>query len=490
MALAGSGLGRIVNFLGQVLLARWLGPSALGLYALGWGAFRLLSLPATLGLHNGVQRFGSICRARGGGGGRRLLRLSLRLALASSSALAVLFLVASPWLADSVYGRPELLPILLFFALALPAAVLLRVSAAATRVAQDLRASVLLEDFGQPFLFALLVAVALSLGGGVGGAALAAALSFVLMALPARAWAFRWFPRAPADELSPTPPVIDLAGLLRYSLPTALAGTVGVTMTWLDRLLVGYYLPTESVGWYQVAAQASGSFAVVLGAFNAIFTPMIAGLLERGEENRLQELFRVATKWGVLAVLPGAALCLLFPGAAVAAVFGEDYLPATVPLFILVLGQLVNAASGAVGYLLMMSGRSSLWLALSLVALGADCVLNVLLIPRYGLRGAALATALSVAVLFLSGLIAVRRSLRLWPYDQRFFGVAATAALVFAGSAGLRLITGLAPAATVALAVAVASVLTLAGWRLFCFDAHDRLLLAKLRQPLARLWSR
>jgi len=473
-----------------VLLARWLGPSALGLYALGWGAFRLLGLPATLGLHIGIQRFGSICRARGGAGGRRLLRTSLRLTLVVSSALAALFLLASRWLAESVFDNPDLLPILIVFGLALPAAALLRVSAAATRVSQDLRASVLLEDFGQPFLFAVLVATMLSLGGGVVGAALAAAVSFVVMALPARAWAYRWFPQAPRDEAAATAPTVALGGLLRYSLPTALAGTVGVTMTWLDRLLVGYYLPTESVGWYQVAAQASGSFAVVLGAFSAIFVPMIAGLLERGEQDRLQELFRVATKWGALAVLPGAALCLVFPGESIATIFGEEFVPAAVPLLILVLGQLVNVATGAVGYLLMMSGRPYLWLGLSAAALAADCALNVLLIPLYGLGGAAAATAVSVAMLFVGGLIAVRKRLGIWPYDRRFLGVGATYVAVFAGSAVLRTVEGLEPATTVVAAVTVAATLTLAGWRLLCFDAEDRLLLKRLRQPLVRLLTR
>jgi O-antigen/teichoic acid export membrane protein len=275
--------------------------------------------------------------------------------------------------------------------------------------------------------------------------------------------------------------VVDVRGLVRYSVPTALAGTVGVTMTWLDRLLVGYYLPTESVGWYQVAAQTSGAFAVVLGAFIAIFAPMIAGLLERQERDRLQELFRVATKWGVLAVLPGALLCLLFAEQSLIAIFGVDYLPARTPLVILVVGQLVTAATGAVGYVLMMGGEERPWLWLSLAALAGDAVLNVLLIPPFGLAGAAWATTISVGSLFLAGLWLVRRRLQLWPYDRRFVGVAVTAALVFAAGAMLRGVD-LSPLAAVALAAIVACLVTLAGWRAFCFEDADRLLFERLRR--------
>jgi len=482
LALVGSGLGRVVNFLGQVVLARWLGPSMLGLYALGWGAFRLLTLPATLGIHNGIQRFGSISRSRSGAGGAGLLRMALRLTLVVGSLAGLGLVVASRWLAAEVYADDRLLPILVVFGLALPAAALLRVSAAATRVSQDLRASVVLEDFGQPFLFALLAVILLWRGVGVLGAAVAAGLSFVLVAPPALVWARRWFPRVePGSEIAETP-LVDAAGLIRYSLPTAVAGTVGVTMTWLDRLLVGYYLPTEAVGWYQVAAQASGAFAVVLSAFTAIFAPMIAGLIERGETTRLEELFRIATKWGMLAVLPGGTLCLLFPAASLGAIFGPDYLPAALPLVILVLGQLVHAVTGTVGYLLMMSGHPKTWLALSLAALVADVGLNMVLIPRYGLGGAAAATTLSVGLLFVTGLILVRRRIAIWPYDRRLTGVAATAALVVAGSSLIHAVEGLSPGATVATVVAVSCLLTAVGWRLFCFRPEDAVLLGLVRR--------
>jgi O-antigen/teichoic acid export membrane protein len=479
LALLGSVLGRVVNFVGQVVVARWLGPAMLGLYALGWGAFRLLSLPATLGINNGLQRFGSISRSRAGFGGKELLRRALGLTLATSGLVGLGLVAASPWLSTRVYGEERLLPILVVFGLALPAAAVLRVAAAATRVSQDLRASVVLEDFGQPFLFAVLAALILNAGAGVLGVAAAAALSFALVAPFAFVWARRWFPRSDVSEPVGSP-WVSASVLVRYSVPTALAGTVGVTMTWLDRLLVGYYMPSEAVGWYQVAAQASGAFAVVLGAFSAIFGPMIAGLLERGERERLQELFRVATKWGVLAVLPGAALCLLFPGPAIVAIFGPDYLPAAVPLLILVVGQVLTAATGAVGYLLMMGGQQNLWLGLSLAALAADIVLNIVLIPEFGLAGAAAATTLAVGALYISGLVAVRRQLGLWPYDRRFLGVAATVVVALGGSAMLHLASGLGPLATVLAVVLAAAGLTLVGWRLFCFGDEDRLLFSTL----------
>ncbi len=116
-----------------MVLARWLGPAALGLYALGWGAFRLLTLPATLGINNGVQHFGSICRSRGGVGGGRLLRRVLRVTLVCGVATGVALFAVSPWLAARLSDDPRLLTVLRICAATVPAAATRRAGAAAGR---------------------------------------------------------------------------------------------------------------------------------------------------------------------------------------------------------------------------------------------------------------------------------------------------------------------------------------------------------------------
>ncbi len=459
-------------------LAFWV-PAGLGLYALGWGAFRLLTLPATLGLNNGVQRYGSIARRRGGIGGRALLRKAWWITGIASTLLAIGMLLSVERWAARLSDSPQLVPILVAFSFAVPAAAWLRVGAAATRVSQDLRASVAIEDFGRPFLFAVFAAVLLWAGWGAFGAGLAATLSFVVAGAVAVYWARRWFPQRPAGD----PADEDGVGtreLIAYSVPTAMAGTVTVAMTWLDRLLVGFYMNETAVGWYQVAAQASGLFAVVIGAFTAIFAPMIAGLLEGGDREQLQELYRTATKWAVLAVVPGAVLCLGFSDVAVDAVFGADFAPAALPLAILGLGQLASVATGAVGFLLMMGGRQNLWLALSLLAVAADVVLNMALIPRYGLPGASVATSISVALLFGAGLLAVRRSLKLWPWDRRFVAVAVVVLTAFAAALLFAQVNPLGSKATVLAVLLGTGLLTLAGWRALSFEEADDILVAKL----------
>ncbi|MEJ2212168.1 MAG: polysaccharide biosynthesis C-terminal domain-containing protein [Anaerolineae bacterium] len=176
-------------------------------------------------------------------------------------------------------------------------------------------------------------------------------------------------------------------------------------------------------------------FTIVIRAMNLSFTPMIADLYHRQEMGRLESLFRISTKWGLYLSMPVFLTICFAPQELLYVVFGAEYASGGLPLVILAIGQLINVGTGAVGMLLIMTGRQNRWLALSAVALLASIALHLLLIPRLGLSGAALSTSIAVSGLYVGGLYDVRRSLKLWPYDRRSLklllaAVPATAALL------------------------------------------------------------
>ncbi len=458
MALFGSGAGRLLNFAAQIALARWLGPARFGVYALGSTVFRIGTLLAPLGLHNGVLRFGSERLREGSDAVAATARRCVRLALASGVAAALLLAIAAPPLARLLSDDADLVPLLLALAVAVPAAAGLRVAAAATRISRRMQFSVVAEDVAQPAIFLVLVGVALTTGRDLTalGWAVAAAYGGALMV--ALAYLGRLFPsRRPAGAPS-------AAELLRFGWPTALAGAFGLLVLWLDRLFVGYYLDDSSVGLYQAASQASLALAVVLAAFNAIFTPMIGELVRAGERERLGDLYRANTRWGLLAALPLGAVFLVAPADALEALFGAAYRPAAPALVLLSLGQLVNLATGAVGFLLMMSGRERWWLGCAAIALAANVALNLTLIPRWGVAGAAAATALSVGGIFVAGLVLVRRGLALWPWDRRLAGTLATILIACGAAAGATRLAAPSASARSALALLAAGAATLVGW--------------------------
>lgn len=472
--------GRLLNFSSHILLARVLGPASLGLYALGWVIAQAAVMFVSLGLHNGVVYFGSKIGRENPGQLRPLFRSSLVLALGAATAAAVALWLFAPRLALSLAaGDPELTLVLRCFALGVPLMTGLKVAAAATRVSQRMSYSVLAEDLGQPVTHLLVLCAVLAGGAGLLGAVSATVASFgvgLALALGALSAMLRADASAQVSTYRP-------AALLRYSLPTALAGVLSASLLWLDRLLLGHFLGASEVGIYQAAAQTALFFQLILAGFNTMFAPMIAEYSAARRLERLEELYRVTTKWSLYLTLPILVTTALVPQAVMLTLFGAPYLEGASALRILTLGQFLNVATGSVGFLLIMTGRQTRWLVYSAWVLAANLVLNLLLIPRFGPTGAAAATAVSVGALFVLGLSGVRSTLGIWPYDARSWKIAAGTALSALAVLGVRELPIRSAPATLLAAAAASALAFFSVIALTARDAEDRAVMARLKRP-------
>ena len=153
---------------------------------------------------------------------------------------------------------------------------------------------------------------------------------------------------------------------------------------------------------------------------------------------------------------------------------------------VLSVAQLVNAGTGSVGNILIMSGHQQFWFLNSLSMAVVNVALNWILIPRLGIQGAAIATAISIAGLFVLGLIEARLLLRVFPYDRRYLkGVAAgVVAASFAALVRFTLLRHTSP--TVSLFVSMAVILGAFVFVLIALglDREDRMVWKALRRRL------
>lgn len=439
ISLFGVGLGRGLDFIKQIAMARLLGPDAFGLYAIGWNILRIIGILAPLGLHNGVVHFGTPFWRKDNPALRNILSRSVILSFAIGWGVTAVLLILAPWLTTDVFKEPEFLPLFRVFALMLPFMGALRVAANATRITQRMIFSVASEEIAQGALNLALFIVFYLVGWRLFGAIVATVLSFALAFGLSLYFLRRLF--APAF-VEPSRTAVSNQALLAYSLPTALAGMFGVIINRIDRLFLGFYWPSEEVGIYQAAAQLSIIMALVLNAFNMILMPMIAEQYHKRDMKQLEELFRVNTKWGIYCVVP-VVLTILFASSDVMTVlFGVEYEAGATALLILTIGQFINIATGATGTILIMTGQQSAWFRLSVLITVVNLTLNMTLIPRWGMNGAAVATSTTVGGLFALGLVVVNHIHHLWPYDRRYLkGVLAAAitAVLLAGVSLLKL---------------------------------------------------
>lgn len=168
-----------------------------------------------------------------------------------------------------------------------------------------------------------------------------------------------------------------------------------------DILMLGILSDSMSVGIYGIAARLVDFIPFVLMVINPVLAPVISKLYYSNSTRKLEVLYRKSARITFFMALPVFVLLAVF-GKEILSLFGSDFLPGYYVLIILGTSQLFNAFTGSVGNMLLMTGFEKE----TLISYGASVVLNILLnlwlIPIYGIYGAALATAFS---LFLSNLL-------------------------------------------------------------------------------------
>ena len=186
--------------------------------------------------------------------------------------------------------------------------------------------------------------------------------------------------------------------LLRSSLPLLVVASMGKVIRWTDTILLGIWESASVVGIYEVAFKTSMLTSFILMAANSVAAPRFASLHTQGDREGLEKLLQQVTLLVSLLTLPLAFVFIAFPQR-ILWIFGAEFSAGAGALVILVLGQFSAVAAGSVINVLVMTGNEKT--ARNVTSLGAalNLVLNVFLVPPYGIYGAATGTALSTAAM-------------------------------------------------------------------------------------------
>lgn len=478
ISFVGQVIGRGLFAISQILLARLLGPELFGLYALGWSLFRVLGTVAQIGLGRGVVRFATAYWPQNPTGFRSVLSKSLKLGIGSGALICGLLFITAPWIGVS-FQKPGLSPVLRGFALAIPPLVSMKILVSGTQATQRMQFSVYAEHLGQTGSNVILLVLFWILGWGLLGSVAAVVASFGIAAVLALYFMRVLFPEAFAVRSAKSG--ISTRQLLSYSLPTALAGVFTVLTVWTNNLILGYFLPASTVGIFQAASQVSIIFVVTLRALNSIFAPMTAELYYKREMARLDELFKVSTKWGLYVSVPVYLTIVFAPAATMTLLFGHEYTVGAQALVILATGQIINIATGSVGMILIMTGRERQWMAISVLSFGLNFSLGLILVPQLGIVGAALATVIAISTLFIGGLVRVRQTFDLWPYDRRYAKGLAAAMVTAASLIIVGLVNTGSPAAQIIITSVIAFCVFGCTLLLLGIDSEDRQVIELVR---------
>lgn len=491
--LLGAGASAVLSLLLVVVVTRSVSPEEAGVFVSLTSLFLIVEAACRLGTPTGLVWFvaryralGDLRRARAG------LTAALVPVVVVSGCAAGALAALAPWLAGLlVDGDPgSFAAQLRMLAAFVPVAALHGALVAGTQGYRSMRTTLLVEKVGRPLAQVVLVLVVVAVGAGdllavawAGPYAGAAVLSgLALVALVRRTGRTPGTPPAPQRR----PPLGVSSELWRFTAPRMLAGTAQVALQRLDIILVGALRGPAEAAVYAAATR----FLVVgqLGAqgIGLAVQPRLAALLARRDLPAAAVVYRTATGWLMVAMWPLYLLsAVLAP--LVLTVFGPAYGAGAPAMVLLAAVMLVATACGMVDMVLTMAGRTVWNLGDVLFALAVNVTLDLLLIPPYGLVGAAVAWAAAILAKNLLALAQVGITLRLHPFGRSTVvagGLAAACFGLLPGAVRLAGGTGWVPSL---MAVAAGVLLYGAGlWRWRSLLRLDELRKARLAGGAAR----
>jgi O-antigen/teichoic acid export membrane protein len=223
------------------------------------------------------------------------------------------------------------------------------------------------------------------------------------------------------------------ARLLRFSVPLMGAAVVWELMKETDNLLIGYYLASADLGVYDAAFTISRLLLLFFWPIGFLFLPVLSELDHRGESQRMRLLYQLATKWMTVLSLPLLLAVAFFPGPLLETVFGVEFAPGRLALVVLTVAFFTHVVAGPNRQALTAIGDTRIVLYGTVVALAINVLLNVALVPRFGIEGAAVATGLSYVGLNVGYGYALFRRTNIAPVSGRLVRVSAAGVALFVG---------------------------------------------------------
>jgi O-antigen/teichoic acid export membrane protein len=479
--LGGALASAILNFAIVTIITRGFGARGAGTFFVALALFSLLSNTLELGADTGLVRtvaaYVALRRHRDLPG--VIAVAVVPVLLAGCVAAVAIYALAEPFAHVFSSGPPgPVADLVRVFAFFLPFASAYTVVVAATRGFGTMLPAFLIDRTGKPALQVLVVSLVVWAGWNASALAIAwagpIAIGFLVGVVALIALQRRAARRARLPLEAPRSRWRLAAEFWRFTAPRGLAGMFQIAIVWIGTLLIGALRSTSEAGVYSAATRylLVGTFATV--ALSQVFGPKISELTALEDHEAAQTVYQVTTAWYVVLTWPLYWTLAIFAPFLVS-IFGREFLPGAEPLLILGLAMLVATACGPVDVVLLMAGKSSWNLVNTVIALTINVVLSLVLIPRLGITGAAIAWAASILTNNLLPLAQSWRFLHLHPLG-RGFPRAAIAATATYGCLGLLLRAWFGP--TTVPFVAYAVVATSAyGWLLWRFretlDVHS-----------------
>jgi O-antigen/teichoic acid export membrane protein len=423
--------GRIFNsgarYIYILIMARLFGVDIVGIFFLGLVITEFCGVFARAGLETGLLKFVSVYRGLSDKG---KLKGSIITALSggviNSLILTLLLFGFASFVANEIFNKPELSIVLKLISWTLPFTTILLIALAVTQACHTLKYRVYVEFIANP-IFSILFLAGFAIfinSSAVRLVSFAHITTVVLCVLLALFYLKKIFSELNINKVRP---VFEIGKVYRFSLPLLFINILNLLMMWTDVLMVGYFKTAADVGIYNIAVKTAFFINFSVTAFTSIFAPRISDLYFNRKTNELSQLYKIVTRWIFGLSLP-LFIIIVLQSKNIMWFFGNEFIAGSACLVILAFGNLSNASVGSIRYILIMSEKEKVVMIDTVFVCILNILLNIILIPKFGINGAAISTAISFVTFNVILIVQVYSYMRIHPYSRAFTKT------IFAGS--------------------------------------------------------
>ncbi len=415
---AGRFLSKLLGYL-YILIAARLGAEDYGMLTIGFSIVSLTAIFSFLGLENAILRYIPYFKAKKDKASiKGIVFLCIKVGLITTILFTLILLLFSKQIAVLFFHNIKLTPIIKIFSFTILPLSFITFFAAVFSSLQRIDYDIGIREVGEKLFRGLLTLLLVYLGFGVFGAAVSYIFStFLMLGVCVYLMQKKVFPIFKANQKIK----YHNKELFLYSLPLLFSVLLNYSVYSVGTLFLGYFKTASQVGIFNVALPTVNLVVTVPFAITALFVPIVTNLFARKKIDFIKQIYKTTSRWIFLINFPLFLLMVLFSKPIIKILFGENYIAGASALSILAFGYLLYSLTYANLQIMVIIKKTRLYFLITFIFTIANIALSFLLIPPYGVNGAAFAISFSYIISSLLFLFSTYKNTKLQPFDSSFF---------------------------------------------------------------------
>lgn len=416
---------KILTYVYRIIIARQFGPEEYGLFSLAVMILGWFVAVFSFGLVDGIIRYVSLYR------GKKeinkihyIIKITTTFLLFSGISSCILLFILSEYISLNLFHNPDLIVYLKWFSISIPFFIFASTFLSILQAFEKINWYSFIRNVLDISVKLIAILIFISLGFKTN----AIIFSYILGILSMLLFSYylvkvklsEVFMKYTLEKKLKKRIVKDL---FSYSWPLMFLSVVAFIFSWVDSFAIGYFKNVTDVGIYNAAVPLASLLIIVPSLFIQLFFPMITKEFSRNKISLIKDISKQVAKWIFLLNLPLLIIMILFPGAIINLFFGPEYLSAAWALRFLSIGTFFYSIFIISANLLSMAGRSKTVLFNILVSSIINLILNILLVPKYGISGAAFSTMITYIIWSFISLIQAKRSVSIVPIKRKMLTI-------------------------------------------------------------------